>query len=87
MAEAGLPALDLVSWQAVYAPKGTPKEVVARLNAEIVKALRTPELKQKLETQFGMEVVGSTPQELTALMQKDIPRLGALVKKSGATAE
>ena len=87
MAEAGLPALDLVSWQAVYAPKGTPKEAIDRLNAEIVKALQTPELKQKLETQFGMEVVGSTPQELAALMQKDIPRLGALVKKTGASAE
>ena len=87
MAEAGLPALDLVSWQAVYAPKGTPKEIVARLNAEIVKALKTPELKSKLETQFGMEVIGSTPAELGALTQKDIARLGELVKKTGATAE
>jgi len=87
MTEAGLPALDLVSWQAVYAPKGTPKEIVARLNTEIVKALKTPELKSKLETQFGMEVVGSTPAELAALTQKDIARLGELVKKTGATAE
>lgn len=87
MAEAGLPALDLVSWQAVYAPKGTPREVVERLNAEIVKALQTPELKSKLETQFGMDVIGSTPQELAALMHKDIPRLGALVRKTGASAD
>ena len=87
MAEAGVPGLDLVSWQAVYAPRGTPKEIVALLNREIVKALRTPEVKSKLETQFGMDVVGSTPEELAALMKKDIPRLGALVKKTGATAE
>jgi tripartite-type tricarboxylate transporter receptor subunit TctC len=87
MVEAGVPGLDLVSWQAVYAPRGTPKEVVATLNREIVKALRTPEVKSKLETQFGMEVVGSSPEELAALMKKDIPRLGALVKKTGATAE
>ena len=86
-AEAGLPGLDLVSWQAVYAPKGTPKDVVATLSREIVKALRMPEVKSKLETQFGMEVVGSSPEELAALMRKDIPRLGELVKKSGATAE
>ena len=87
MTEAGLPGLDLVSWQAVYAPKGTPKAIVDQLNAEIVKALKSPELKSKLETTFGMEVIGSTPQELAALMQKDIPRLSELVKKTGATAE
>jgi tripartite-type tricarboxylate transporter receptor subunit TctC len=87
MAEAGLSGFDLVSWQAVYAPKGTPKDIVNKLNAEIVKALKMPEIKSKLETQFGMDVVGSTPEELAALMKKDIPRLGALAKKTGATAE
>ena len=87
MVEAGVPGLDLVSWQAVYAPKGTPRDVVQTLNREIVKALRTPEIKAKLETQFGMEVVGSSPEDLAALMKRDIPRLGALVKKTGATAE
>ena len=87
MTESGLPSLDLVSWQAVYAPKGTPKDVVAKLNQEIVKAIRTPEVKSKLETQFGMEVVGGSPDELAALMKRDMPRLTALVKKSGATAE
>ena len=86
-AEAGFPGLDLVSWQAVYAPKGTPKDVVNRLNAEMVKALRAPELKNKLETQFGMDVVGSTPAELAAITAADIARLGALVRKTGASAE
>jgi tripartite-type tricarboxylate transporter receptor subunit TctC len=86
-AEAGLPGLDLVSWQALYAPKGTPREVVAKLSEEIRKVLQQPDVKSKLEQQFGMEVVGGSPQELAALMQRDIPRLGALVKKTGATAE
>ncbi|KQR41540.1 tripartite tricarboxylate transporter substrate binding protein [Acidovorax sp. Leaf160] len=86
-AEAGFPGLDLVSWQAVYAPKGTPRDVVNRLNAEMVKALKTPELKNKLETQFGMDVVGSTPAELAAITAADIARLGALVRKTGASAE
>ncbi|MEH3085733.1 MAG: tripartite tricarboxylate transporter substrate binding protein [Xylophilus ampelinus] len=86
-AEAGFPGLDLVSWQAVYAPRGTPKEVVGRLNAEIVKALKSPEIKGKLETQFGMQVVGSTPAELAALTAADTARLGELVRKSGATAD
>jgi tripartite-type tricarboxylate transporter receptor subunit TctC len=87
MAEAGVPALDLVSWQAVYAPKGTPKDIVQRLNEEINKVLHMPDVKSKLEQQFGMEVAGGTPQDLATLMERDIPRLGALVKKSGASAE
>lgn len=86
-AEAGFPGLDLVSWQGVYAPKGTPKEVVARLNTEIVKALKTPELKNKFETQFGMQVVGSSPAELASVTAADIARLGELVRKTGATTE
>jgi len=86
-AEAGFPGLDLVSWQAVYAPKGTPKAVVTRLNADIVKALKTPELKTKLETQFGMQVVGSSPAELATITAADTVRLGELVRKSGASAE
>lgn len=86
-AEAGFPGLDLVSWQAVYAPKGTPKAIISRLNTDIVKALKAPELKTKLETQFGMQVVGSTPAELAAIMAADTARLGELVRKTGATAE
>ena len=86
-AEAGFPGLDLVSWQAVYAPKGTPKVFVNNPTTEIVKALNTPELKNKLETQFGRQVVGSTPAELAAVTQKDVTRLGDLVRKVGATAE
>lgn len=86
-AEAGFPGLDLVSWQAVYAPKGTPKEIVGRLNTEIVKALKSPELKAKLETQFGMQVIGSTPAELAAVTAADTARLGELVRKTGATTE
>ncbi|RYF28072.1 MAG: tripartite tricarboxylate transporter substrate binding protein [Comamonadaceae bacterium] len=86
-AEAGFPGLDLVSWQALYAPKGTPKEVINRLNTEVVKALKAPEFKSKLETQFGMQVVGSSPAELAAITAADTARLGELVRKSGATAD
>jgi tripartite-type tricarboxylate transporter receptor subunit TctC len=86
-AEAGFPGLDLVSWQALYAPKGTPKPVIDRLGTEVVKALKSPELKSRLETQFGMQVVGSTPAELAAITAADMARLGELVRQSGATAE
>ena len=75
------------SWQAVYAPKGTPKPIVDRLNAEIVKVLKAPEVRQKMQDTMGIEVVASSPEELTKLMQSEIPRWAALVKKSGATAQ
>jgi tripartite-type tricarboxylate transporter receptor subunit TctC len=86
MAEAGVKNFEMMSWQAVYAPKGTPKPIVDRLNAEIVNILKNPETRTKLETTNGIEIVASTPQDLTRLMQSEIPRWGALVKKSGAQA-
>ena len=86
MMESGVPNFQMSSWQAVYAPKGTPKAVVQRLNAEIVKFLRLPDVKEKLGASLGMEIVGSTPEELAAHMAKEIPRWAELVRKSGATA-
>jgi tripartite-type tricarboxylate transporter receptor subunit TctC len=84
MIESGVPGFEMFSWQAVYAPKGTPKAVVDLLSSEISKLLKLPEVKEKL-TGLGMEVVGGSPAELAALMAKEIPRWAALVKKSGAT--
>ena len=86
MAEAGVKNFEMSSWQAVYAPKGTPKPIVDKLNAEIVKTLKDPATREKLEKTNGMEVVASSPEELTKVMQSEIPRWAALVKKSGAQA-
>lgn len=85
MIEAGVPKFEMMSWQAVYAPKGTPKPVVQRLNTEIVKILKTPDVRDKMQGAMGIEIVASSPEELTALMQREIPRWADLVKKSGAT--
>lgn len=87
MIESGIPGFEMSSWQAVYAPKGTPKPIVQRLNAEIVKALHQPDVQSKLSGQLAMELVGSTPEELRDHMAKEIPRWAELVKKSGAVAD
>lgn len=87
MIESGIPGFEMSSWQAVYAPKGTPRPIVQRLNAEIVKALRQPDVQAKLSDQLAMEIVGSTPEELRDFMAKEIPRWAELVKKSGAVAD
>ena len=86
MMEAGVANFEMSSWQAVYAPKGTPKAVVNKLNAEIVRILALPDVKDKLANQLGMTIVGSSPDELAAHMAKEIPRWAELVRKSGATA-
>jgi len=87
MIESGVAGFEMSSWQAVYAPKGTPKPIVQRLNAEIVKALKQPDVQAKLSGQLAMEIVGSTPEELRDHMAREIPRWAELVKKSGATAD
>ena len=86
MAEAGLPGYDISSWQAMYAPTGTPREIVARLYAETAKILRQPDNLKKL-ADLGLDAGGMPPEELTALMRADIPRLGKVVKESGAKVD
>ena len=86
MQEAGVKGFEMASWQAVYAPKNLPAPIAQRLATEIHKILLAPEVKDKLTNQLGMEVVAGSPADLAALMQKEIPRWGELVRKSGASA-
>jgi len=86
MQEAGIPGYDISSWQAMYAPAGTPKEIVARLHAEVARILRLPENAKRL-ADLGLEPGGMPPEELAALVRNDIPRLGAVVKASGAKVD
>jgi tripartite-type tricarboxylate transporter receptor subunit TctC len=85
--EAGVPGFDVYSWQAVYAPKGTPKPIIDRLYKEISEILKEPDVQQKLGKTMGMELVGGSPEQLRDLMAREIPRWKAVVQKSGAKAE
>jgi tripartite-type tricarboxylate transporter receptor subunit TctC len=84
--EAGLPGFEAVSWFAVFAPAGTPRPVVDKLQAEISRILRLPEVARRL-TDIGLEPVGSSADELAAYQKSEIVKWAKVVKDSGAKAE
>lgn len=86
MAEAGLAGYEITSWQAVFAPAGTPAPIVERLYTEIARILKTPEIQKRL-SDLGLNISEMNPQQLTALIKADVPRLGKIVKESGARAD
>lgn len=85
-AESGLPGYELSSWQAVFAPAGTPPAIIERLHTEMARILKTPEM-QKRFSELGLDPSGMPPQELAAMVKADVPRLGKVVKDSGARAD
>ena len=86
MAEAGLAGYDISSWQAVFAPAGTPAPIVERLYTEIARILKTPDIQKRLGD-LGLNVSEMTPSQLTAVIKADVPRLGKIVKETGARAD
>src|SRR3954466_6050282 len=78
--EAGFPELVVTSWQAVAAPAKTPREIVAKLNDASVRALRSPDVRERM-TQIGFDVVASTPEEFGKLMQDEVARWTAVVQR------
>ena len=79
MAEAGIAGYEFVTWYGVLAPAATPKDIIARLNAELVKAVRQPDLREKLSGE-GCEVVGSTTEEFAAFIKTELASSARLVK-------
>ena len=86
LAESGLPGFEIGSWQGVFAPAGTPPEIVKRLNAEIVKILNMPEVREKLIA-LGAEPVGDTPEQFSAYVKGEVVKWSDIVKKSGAKVD
>jgi len=83
VAESGYKGFEAVTWFGILGPAGLPKEMVARLNADINKALKDPELKKQFDAQ-GADVLGGPPEQFSKLVRDDIVRWGAIVKESGA---
>ena len=86
VAESGLPGFEATSWFALFAPAGTPREVIARLNAEVLRVFRLPEVQDRLK-QLGLDAVLSSPEELARYQQGEIAKWAKVVKDSGAKAE
>jgi tripartite-type tricarboxylate transporter receptor subunit TctC len=86
MVEAGVPGYDLVSWQGIFAPAGTPKDVVQRLNAELVKILKQPDVRERFES-LGLEPVGNTPDEFAAFQRAEVAKWAKVVKDAKITAD
>jgi tripartite-type tricarboxylate transporter receptor subunit TctC len=86
MAEAGFPGIEMDQWFGMMVPAGTPQAVVQRLNAEFVKAVRSPDIEKSL-TERGLDVVTTTPEQFAAIIKADTATLGKVVRESGAKAD
>ena len=86
VAEAGVPGFEASTWHGVVAPAGTPDAVIARLNTEINRVLKLPDVRERLTSQ-GAEIIGGTPQDFAAYIRKEIPKWAKVVRDSGARAD
>jgi tripartite-type tricarboxylate transporter receptor subunit TctC len=81
-----VPGYDASFWFAIVAPAGTPRPIVDRLSSEINAILRQPALQDRYKGN-GVELVGSTPEELAAQMRSDLPRWTDIQKRAGVKPE
>lgn len=86
VSESGLPGFFFNSWFAMLAPVGTPKDIVARLNSEVLKALGDPEVRRKLE-ELGFAIRGSSPEELRSMTRDQLAKYAKVIKEMGITNE
>jgi tripartite-type tricarboxylate transporter receptor subunit TctC len=85
VAEQGVPGFEALSWWGIIAPGATPKPIVQRMYEELSKALKTPELAQKLSQQ-GIDIVGGGPEELDRFVRGEMAKWATVVKENGIKA-
>src|SRR5262249_31001963 len=86
IAELGFPGYEISSWQGVFAPAGTPKEVVAKINGELVRMVNAPDVSARISRE-GADPVGSTPDAFAARVRSEIAKWSKVSKDAGlATA-
>jgi tripartite-type tricarboxylate transporter receptor subunit TctC len=85
IAELGYPGYEISSWQGVFAPTGTPKEIIGRLNAEIVQLIRSPEVTERIKRE-GANPVASTPEQFSARFVNEMDKWAKVVRSAGLAA-
>jgi len=86
VAASGLPGFEALQWFGMLAPAGTPREIVARVNTEIGKALQQPDVQEKLKG-LGMQIVGGPPEQFGSFMRAEAGKWAKIVKDSGAKVD
>jgi tripartite-type tricarboxylate transporter receptor subunit TctC len=84
IAEQGFPGYEISSWQGAFAPAGTPKEIVAKINRELVRMLNEPEVRARI-TREGADPVGSTPEAFAQRVKDEIAKWSKVIKQAGIT--
>ena len=82
VAEAGLPGYEQTAWFGVLAPAGTPRDIIGRLNGEIIKVLNSAEVKERFGKQ-GVEVRTSTPEQFSTFLRSEVDRWGKVIREAG----
>jgi tripartite-type tricarboxylate transporter receptor subunit TctC len=82
VAESGLKGYQYEQWAGLFAPTGTPAEIIARINSEATRILRSPEVRTQL-SQLGLEARGGPPEDLSRAIRDELPRMGQIVRRIG----
>ena len=86
VAESGVPGYTLVNWRDVLAPAATPRDIINKLNAEIIKTLRAQDIRESLARE-GYEPIGDTPEQFAALIKAEVARYAKLIKAAGISGQ
>ena len=82
VAESGIPGYEVTTWYGTAAPAKTPREIVDRLNSEILRALKSPDMQARFKD-YGADPIGNTPEQATAYVQNEINKWGKVIKAAG----
>ncbi len=86
VAESGVPGYEVAAWNAIYAPAAMPKELIARVNQDVVKVLGLPDVRERL-AQLGIDRVGNSPDEAAAYLRSETARWGKVIKAANVRAD
>ena len=84
--ESGLPGYQISAWFGLLVPAGTPPQIIARLNAETLKALASTDIKERFSN-LGLETAGSSPEEFQRLIETESQRIGTVLRIAGVRPE